>query len=370
MSLWKKHNNKTDPPSGKPVGKGMETPAPPRRKPQIEVVRPLAAIPGGEIGIWGTGFTENGRTRPVVRFGEQSGNLLLSSSNRLVVRVPEGVVSGELTVDTGSAVSAPVSVSVGITVAENLHPVASPALDPEGNVYATFSGGRGQQVPVSVYKIDRDHTMHPFLKDLMNATGLAFDREGLLYVSSRHEGTIYKVSSDAKRSVYAEGMGVATGIAFDEEENLYVGDRSGTIFKISRDQQIFVFATLEPSVAAYHIAFGPDGYLYVTGPTTSSFDHVFRVSPVGELSSFYRGLGRPQGLAFDAQGNLYVAASLSGERGIVRLTPAAKAELVVSGYGIVGLAFTDRRSLMVATADSLIELFMDIEGKPLLAARG
>jgi sugar lactone lactonase YvrE len=164
-------------------------------------------------------------------------------------------------------------------------------------------------------------------------------------------------------------MGVATGIAFDEDENLYVGDRSGTIFKINRDHQIFVFATLEPSVAAYHLAFGPDRYLYVTGPTTSSFDHVFRISPAGEVSSFYRGLGRPQGLAFDIQGNLYVAGSLAGQRGVVRLTRDARPELVISGQGIVGLAFTPRRSIVLATGNSLVEVFMDIEGKPLLGPR-
>jgi sugar lactone lactonase YvrE len=180
------------------------------------------------------------------------------------------------------------------------------------------------------------------------------------------EGTIYQVTPDAQRSVYAEGMGVATGIAFDDEENLYVGDRSGTIFKIGRDRQIFVFATLEPSVAAYHLAFGPGGYLYVTGPTTSSYDHVLRISPSGQVTSFYRGLGRPQGLAFDIEGNLYVAASLGGRRGVVRLTPDAKAELVVSGSGIVGLAFPVRRSTILATNGSLIELNLGIKGRPLL----
>jgi len=368
MSLWKKHE-KPGFSMNKPGNKGADKPGLFRRKPQIELVRPRAAIPGGEIGIWGMGFTENGRTQPVVRFGEQSGRLVVSSHNRLVVRLPEGVLSGELTVDTAHAVSSPVSVAVGITVAENLHPVANPAVDPAGNIFATFSGGRGQQVPVSVYKIARDHAARPFIKDVMNATGLAFDREGLLYVSSRHEGTIYQATPDGRRSIYAEGMGVATGMAFDDDENLYVGDRSGTVFKISRDKQIFVFATLEPSVAAYHLCFGPDQYLYVTGPTTSSFDHVFRISPAGEVSSFYRGLGRPQGMAFDAQGNLYVAASLAGQRGVIKLTPSAKADLAISGYSIVGLAFTQHRSLVVATASSLIELFMDIEGKPLLAPR-
>jgi sugar lactone lactonase YvrE len=119
-------------------------------------------------------------------------------------------------------------------------------------------------------------------------------------------------------------------------------------------------------MAAYHLAFGPDGNLYLTGPTISSFDHVFRISPAGEVASFYRGLGRPQGLAFDVDGNLYVSASLAGQRGIVRITPEARVERVVSGYDIVGIAFTRQQSMVVATNNSLIELRVGIEGKPLI----
>jgi sugar lactone lactonase YvrE len=332
----------------------------------IERVTPRAAIPGGEISISGRGLTQNGRSRPQVRFGDQPGSLLLISSKRLVVRVPEGVSSGDVTVDTGVAVSAPVSVAVGVTIADNLHPVANPAIDEAGNTFTTFSGSRGQKVPISVFKIDRQRVVRPFLNDLVNPTGLAFDRAGYLYISSRMEGTIYKVSPDGRREIYAEGMGVATGIAFDGEENLYVGDRTGTVFKIGSNRQIFVFATIEPSMAAYHLAFGPEGNLYLTGPTISSFDHVFRISPAGEVTSFYRGLGRPQGLAFDIDGNLYVAASLGGERGIVRITPTARVERVVSGSGIVGIAFTRQHSMVVATNSSLIELPVGIEGKPLI----
>jgi DNA-binding beta-propeller fold protein YncE len=343
----------------------MTKAGPSKSRPHIERVEPKAAITGGEIAIHGHGLAENGR-RPQVRFGELAATLLLSSPNRLVVRVPEGAISGELTVDTGDGVTPAVSVALGIPIAENIHPVANPALDAAGNIYTTFSGSRGQKVPVSLYKVDRDHVLRPFLTDLMNPTGLAVDREGLLYVSSRMEGTIYRVSPDGHRTIYAEGMGIATGIAFDTDENLYVGDRSGTIFRINRDKQIFVFATMEPSVAAYHLAFSAAGELFVTGPTTSSYDHLYRITPAGEVRSFYRGLGRPQGLAFDARGNIYVAASLGGRRGVVRLNPQAEPELAVSGNGIVGLAFTRHRSMIVATTNSLIELFVDVEGKPLL----
>ena len=357
MSLWKK---------GPRNSRFMDKVSKSGNTPLVERVTPQAAIPGGEISVFGKGLVSNGNSRPTVRFGEQPGSVLLSSSNRLIVQVPEGVVSGEMTVDTGNAVTSPTVVAVGILLTDELHPVANPAVDASGNMFSTFSGSHGQKVPVSVFKINSHHVVKPFVNDLMNPTGLAFDLEGMLYISSRMEGTIYRVAPDAKVETYAEGMGVATGLAFDNSGNLYVGDRTGTIFKLSPDRQVFVFATLEPSVSAYHLAFGPEGDLYVTGPTTSSFDNVYRISPEGAVSRFYHGMGRPQGMAFDAAGDLYVAASLSGRRGIVRLTPDGAAELFVSGYNIVGLAFTPRRSMIVATNNSLVELFLGIEGRPLL----
>jgi sugar lactone lactonase YvrE len=199
----------------------------------------------------------------------------------------------------------------------------------------------------------------------MNATALAFDREGFLYISSRYDGIVYQVTPAGSMSVYVEGMGVATGIAFDPDENLYVGDRQGTIFKISPSRQIYVFATVEPSIAAYHLAFGPDRHLYITGPTTSSFDSVYRVAPTGDVDTFYRGLGRPQGMAFDAEGRLYVAASLGGRRGVVRFGADRQPELFLSGPNIVGLAFTPSRSIVVATNSVLYRVDAGIKGKPL-----
>jgi DNA-binding beta-propeller fold protein YncE len=219
---------------------------------------------------------------------------------------------------------------------------------------------------VAIFKIDTNYAVKPFLNEMMNATAIAFDRDGQMYVSSRHDETVYKVAPNGTMSSYAEGMGVATGIAFDHEQNLYVGDRSGTIFKIAPDRQIFVFATLEPSVSAYHLAFGPHGDLFVTGPTTSSFDCVHKVDPHGSVSVFYRGLGRPQGLAFDADGNLYVAASLSGKRGIVKITPEGKASLEVSGQGLVGLAFAPGKSAILATNSAVYHISWNIQGLPLL----
>ncbi|HZT29693.1 MAG TPA: IPT/TIG domain-containing protein [Bryobacteraceae bacterium] len=333
-------------------------------RPQIVQVSPGAAIAGGEIQIRGKCFAK--ADRPRVSIGEVAAPVIIGSDSFVIVRVPEGASAGELVVESGDQASEVWTCDIGIPIADSLHPVANPAVDTFGNIFSTFSGSRGQKVPVAVYKVDLNYNAKPFINDLMNATGLAFDRQGLLYVSSRFEGIVYQVTPNGNISVFVEGMGVATGLTFDEDGNLYVGDRSGTIFKIAPNHQIFVFATLEPSIAAYHLAFGPDRYLYVTGPTTSSFDSVHRISPNGEVDTFYRGLGRPQGMAFDEEDRLYVAASLGGRKGVVRITPDRKAELFLSGPGIVGLAFTPSRSLVLATTNALYRVDVGIKGRPLL----
>jgi glucose/arabinose dehydrogenase len=334
-------------------------------KPHIETVQPGAALPGGEVRILGKGLRPPELRRPRVQFGNVEGAVLISSDDFLIARVPEGATSGPVVVATNGHVSNPHQVKVATPIADNLHPVTNPALDAEGNIYATFSGSRGQKVPVAIFKIDTNYNVKPFLAEMMNATAIAFDREGQMYVSSRHDGTVYRIAPNGTMSSYAEGMGVATGIAFDREQNLYVGDRSGTIFKIARDRQIFVFATLEPSVSAYHLALGPRGDLFVTGPTTSSFDSVYKIDPHGSVSIFYRGLGRPQGLAFDGNGNMYVAASLTGKRGIVKITPEGKASLEVAGQSLVGLAFAPGRSAVLATTNAVHRLAWDIQGSSL-----
>jgi hypothetical protein len=297
-----------------------------------------------------------------VRFGETEGAIVISADDFLIARVPQNASSGAIVVSTNGHSSNPHQIQVAAPIAEGLHPVANPAIDSEGNIYVTFSGARGQKVPVAIFKIDTSYNVKPFLADMMNATAIAFDRVGQMYVSSRFEGAVYRVAPNGTVSSYAESMGVATGIAFDRSENLYIGDRSGTIFKVARDRQIFVFATIEPSVSAYHLAVGPHGDLFVAGPTTSSFDSIYKIDPHGKVTTFYRGLGRPQGLAFDVAGNLYAAASLAGQRGIVKITPDGKASMAVAGPSLIGLAFAPGRSVVLATTSGVHHLSWNVQG--------
>lgn len=336
-----------------------------REKPIIKKIEPQAALPGAEVRIEGEHFLGDG-VRFAVSFDNLNGHVVACSERFLIVSVPSNAHQGEVKIVCGEVESEPMRVVVASLLASNLHPVANPAIDGEGNIYATLSGSRGQKVPTSVFKISHGEVT-PYLSEIMNPSGMVFNSKGELFISSRFDGTIYQVMPQKSVEVYAKGMGVATGIVFDRDDNLYVGDRSGTIFKIDKNRQTFVFATMEPSVSAYHLALDREGNLFVTGPTIGCLDVVYRINPRGEVEKYFSGVGRPQGMTFDRDGHLLVAGSLGGQRGVIRITSDREAAVVIAGSGIVGLAF-DRSTpgdLILATIDSLYRLNFALIGRSL-----
>ena len=333
---------------------------------RIVRVDPAAGIPGGEVVIECADYDTTNLRGCYPLFGASIAQTVGLSSRRVLAIVPDAGLSGktEVLLSNDGALSTPATFIVGAKLAEDLHPVANPAFDPDdGSLFVTRSGSRGQQVPVSIFRIDSSGELDAFSGDITNPTGIAFDPAGQMYVSSRLDGTIYRISHFKEPAAFAQNLGVATGIAFDDEGNLYVGDRTGTIYRINGIGEEKAFAQLEPSVSAYHLAFGPDHHLYVTGPTVSSYDSVMRIDAGGEVSVFYRGLGRPQGLAFDREGNLYVAASLQGRRGIVRISAdGERAEMAVAGMNVIGLAFSASGDMAVVTMEAVYSLPVGIYG--------
>ena len=332
-------------------------------QPRIDDVVPAAALPGGEVELQGERLGPGGADAPVVTVDGCPAHVTMSRPTRLAFRVPELASTGMIEVRSGELASNPAPLRVARQLNGGLHPVTSPAVSRSGMIYATISGQRGKATPVSVVRVSPDGRGTPFVTGILNATGLAFNAEDELFVTSRAEGAVYRVDAAGEFSVYAEGMGVATGAAFDGDGNLFVGDRSGTIFKINSERQIFVHATLEPSVSAYHLAMGASGTLFVTGPTLSSNEAIWAIESNGDTRLWYRGLGRPQGLALSNDGDVYVAASLHGRHGIVRVTPSGDASLVLSGNNIAGLAFSPLGTAILSTNQAVYDVDLGVEGQ-------
>jgi sugar lactone lactonase YvrE len=330
--------------------------------PRVDDVVPAAALPHGDVELIGIFLGPHSFGPPAVVVDGEPAHILMSRPTRLAFRVPDSASTGHIEVRSPAGSANAAYVRVARQLNDGLHPVTSPAISRSGMIYATISGARGKQTPVSVVRISPDGRGTPFVTGILNATGLAFNPDGDLFVTSRAEGNVYRVDPAGEFTVYAEGMGVATGAAFDAQGNLFVGDRSGTIFKINSERQIFVHATLEPSVSAYHLAVNASGTLFVTAPSLSSNEAIWAIEPNGDTRAWYRGLGRPQGLAISREGDIYLAACLHGRHGIVRVTSTGEASLVLAGPNLVGIAFSPHSAAVLATNDAVYDVDLGVEG--------
>lgn len=169
-------------------------------------------------------------------------------------------------------------------------------------------------------------------------TAMTFGPDGLLYVAVQ-EGTIYTVNSEGETAVYIDGFVTPTGLAFQPgTARLYVSDRlinensggESQISVIQNGQVSQVFGGIPCCYTFLHaangIAFGPDGFGYVSvgaradhgeilfgSPNAGQQDDlhpweasILRFSPDGSIVEPYaHGLRNSYDLAWDATGQLF-----------------------------------------------------------------
>lgn len=333
---------------------------------KIISISPRYVIPGGELLVECEGVKIKSVSSIAFYFNDKKARIVGASANRFLVIVPEDFDSqtAVISIENEGERSETETVTVGKKLADNMHIVSNPAVDPkDDSIILTRSGSRGQKLPVTLFRLEKDGYLNEMSADIMNPTGIAFDSRGKLFVTNRADGEVCQINRDTEVVPLSSNLGIATGIVFDKEGIMYVGDRSGTIYKVSELGDRESWTILEPSVSAYHLTFGNDDNLYLTAPGLCSYDSVYKVSKDGLDEIYYKGLGRPQGLAFDTDGNLYVAACLKGRHGIIRISPGGdQAEIFVAGMSIVGLCFTKQGEMIVATNEAVYSLPIDIYG--------
>ena len=315
--------------------------------PVVTSVIPERAVVRGRVTISGSGFVVGDTSEVVLR--DTPARIAFASSRRLVITIPDEIEGGRAPVLLGSTMLG--HVSIGSVWATGLHQVDNPVFDGSGNLFVTYSGSRGQEAPVSVFRVTAGGTREPFASGIVNATSMAIGPDGRLYVSSRFEGAVYRIAPDGTPEQVASDLGVACGIAFDEDGWMFVGDRSGTIFRV-RDGRASAFAALPASVAAFHLAMSPENELHVTAPTLGTYDPIYKLDRHGQITTIASSLGRPQGLTFGPDGRLYVVDALAGSSGLHRLEADGSFTPIVAGGTLIGVAFGPQGELVVASNET------------------
>lgn len=237
-------------------------------------------------------------------------------------------------------------------------PMGGLALDKEGNLYGTTSGG-GRGHDGVVFELARNGTetvLHSFTgKDgAYPEASLLLGPKGTLYGTTYSGGipgdcaglgcgTVFKLKPDGTEKVlYAfkggeDGSYPSAGLVKDKSGNLYgttvqgggpscQGAGCGTVYKLSPDGTEFILHSFAGgSDGAYpqtNLVMDSDGNLYGATPNGGGFGCngngcgiIFKVSPRGRETVVYRFEGAedgrsPSGLTIDLAGNLYGASHL------------------------------------------------------------
>src|SRR6188508_2599903 len=151
-------------------------------------VDPPYAIPGGEIAVTCQGFKMAAGSPDGCYIEGFQCRLVAASSTRLLAIVPDEIAGPTSTIrlESMGAVSNELEVTIGRKLVGDMHIVANPAVDPsDGALILTRSGSRGQHLPATLFRLEPDGYLDELPDPILNPTGIAFDREGQMFITNR-----------------------------------------------------------------------------------------------------------------------------------------------------------------------------------------
>jgi sugar lactone lactonase YvrE len=166
--------------------------------------------------------------------------------------------------------------------------------------------------PSKVMRYLNDGTIETITEEITWASGVAVSADDNVFISATESGQIIRITSNSESGTFAEGLQSPQSLTFDPTGSLYVvtgGQRSGGVFsipmmgdtiqKISKDGNITTIASIQN---AAQITCGPDSWIYV-----AAGNYVYRLNDHHEKEVVASGFQSARGVAFDRNGNLFVA---------------------------------------------------------------
>jgi len=269
----------------------------------------------------------------------------------------------------------------------NLQFPEGPAWDGKGNIFVSSCyGGYITKISEEGFSTFIDSTQKPFR--LKQTNGLTFYKDGNLFACDYGIGAILKINSAGETEIYSSGyngnkFNRPNDLAFDSKGNLFFTDPKsygkdkpdGVIYRIdSSSKEVKPIA--EGLCFPNGIAFSIDGKNLFVCESAQNRILKFYLSDDGSLKNqiVFAELpgGDPDGIAFDSEGNLYVAHFGSGNIFVLNPEGSIKYTIKVPGNKPSNLEFAgeDLRTLYVTEdeTNSVYKVEVEIPGFPLFSA--
>jgi hypothetical protein len=220
---------------------------------------------------------------------------------------------------------------IGSVFASSLNPYGI-AVDKAGNVFVVEAAGLISGIGTNViWKFTPGGSRSFFAGATnINAWGLAVDSKNNVYLADNN-GTIQKFMPNGLGSVFASGLNSPYGLACDNADNIFVGNSGdGSIWKFTPNGSGSVFVPSNGQDSPTGLACDNAGNLYAGWQSNAVFKFsVLKFTPAGVGSVFTDSVFEPEGLAFDAQTNLFVVEHSSST--VEKFTPDGIGSVFANG---------------------------------------
>ncbi len=187
------------------------------------------------------------------------------------------------------------------------------AIDPvTHNVYVTDFNEH-------VMRMDPYGNMEVIFQDVMPLAGIAVSPDGNnLFISNNTLGTIIKTDMDGKNpSVFTSGIITPRNIIFNNKGEMFVAAYPASIYEISTTTGMASALATDPQFQGWEIAADTSGNFYLADHFSNRIQKIDKSGNVSTIAgngtpTDIDGIGLeasfngPQGIAIDADGNLYV----------------------------------------------------------------
>ncbi len=326
----------------------------------IKDIIPKMGLPGGAITIKGKRFKPWEIANENLYFPNSNAWIDGVSDSTLLTSIPDNSVSGHVYININGVKSNKYHFVVPKAITDGLHIVDNPVIDSNGNIYTTYSGGRGESTNISVFKINQNGEKEVYIRGLVNATSLLIDNNDTLYIVSRFDGKVYRSFEKGTFEIFSHGLGAAFGMAMNSQGEIFVGDRNGSIFKLNKDGLASFYSSIPSSYIAFHLAFDSKDNLYVSNPAHMGENCIYKIDKEDKKPQiYYNGLSLFHGFAFDSNDVLYLVESKRNESCIIKVNSNKSSTPIITGRNFIGLSFGLKQSLIIATASSLYSISKD-----------
>jgi sugar lactone lactonase YvrE len=210
------------------------------------------------------------------------------------------------------------------------------AVSKDGTKYiSTCSWDKSTNLSDHIYKVDSNNNVS--LMATLPAgclEGLALDPNGDLIGTMRCTGALYRIHpEDGHLDTLLQGNGMATPdvMAFGPDGELFVNNSESAIIVKIKDGRGQFFTQVNSFTPPYaSLAFLPSGDFYYSEAAPGLKPYLTRISPSGDTTHVTGKLDFPSGLAFSSSGQLFVVESMAGE--ISKVTSDGKDSTFASGF--------------------------------------